>query len=161
MEEPTRVLFVCLGNIVRSPLAEGLFRWHAAQRGLANRFQVDSAGTSSYHIGERPDSRMRRTAAERGLEYDGRARQIRQSDLREFDLILAMDHHNLYVLQEMSRGSDAQTEIRLMREFDPQSAGDLDVPDPFYKGQGGFDETYDIVERSVHGLLNSLTQSEN
>lgn len=161
MTPPTRVLFVCLGNIVRSPLAEGLFREQASQRGLADHFEVDSAGTSSYHIGERPDSRMRRTAAERGLEYDGRSRQVRESDLEEFDLIIAMDRQNLRNLQGLARRSGAKEKIRLMREFDPQADGDLDVPDPYYGGQSGFESTYEIVERSIDALLDSLAQDQD
>lgn len=158
MSSPTRILFVCLGNIVRSPLAEGLFRQRAAERGLAEQFQVDSAGTSGYHVGERPDSRMRRTAAERGLEYDGRSRQVRQSDLEEFDLIIAMDRQNLRNLRELARGSEWTDRIRLMREFDPQADGDHDVPDPYYGGQTGFETTYDIIDRSVTSLLDSLSR---
>lgn len=139
-------------------MAEGVFRQRAAERGLAERFEVDSAGTSGYHVGERPDSRMRRTAAERGLEYDGRSRQVRQSDIEEFDLIIAMDRQNLRNLHELARGSDGKDKIRLMRDFDPQADGDLDVPDPYYGGQTGFESTYDIIDRSVTSLLDSLSQ---
>lgn len=158
MNSPTRILFVCLGNIVRSPLAEGLFRQRAAERGLAEQYEIDSAGTSGYHVGERPDSRMRRTAAERGLEYDGRSRQVRQSDLEDFDLIIAMDRQNMRNLRELARGSDGADRIRLMREFDPQADGDHDVPDPYYGGQTGFETTYDIIDRSVTSLLDSLSR---
>lgn len=158
MSQPKMILFVCLGNIVRSPLAEGMFRHQAQERGLGDRFEVDSAGTSSYHIGERPDSRMRRTAAERGLDYDGRARQVRADDLEEFDLIIAMDRQNLHSLRQLADSRSTDSEIRLLREFDPQAGEDMDVPDPYYGGQSGFEQTYGIISRSVAGLLDALAQ---
>lgn len=154
-----RILFVCLGNIIRSPLAENLFRHLADQRGLADRFEVDSAGTSSYHIGESPDPRMRRTAAAHGLEYDGRGRQITSRDLEEFDWIIAMDEKNADAIRRMARGLDIESKLRLMRDFDPQAGHDRDVPDPYYGGHDGFENTFEIVERSVRSFLDSLDES--
>lgn len=156
MKEPKRILFVCLGNIVRSPLAENLFRHIAQQDGLDTQYFVDSAGTSTYHVGEPPDSRMRRTAAGYGLDYDGSARRFQINDFDRFDLIIAMDLHNRQNLMALARDPDDQRKIRLMREFDPKAAPDAEVPDPYYGGLDGFEKTYAIVERSVRGLLHEL-----
>ena len=156
MKKPKRILFVCLGNIVRSPLAENLFRHLAQQRELDSTYEVDSAGTSAYHIGDPPDARMRRTAAGYGLDYDGSARKIRTHDFDNFDLIVAMDLTNRENLIALARNKDDQEKIRLMREFDPQAPPEAEVPDPYYGGMDGFEKTYAIVERAVKGLLDSL-----
>lgn len=160
MSEPKDILFVCLGNIVRSPLAENLFRHAAEERGLDHQYAVDSAGTSAYHEGEAPDRRMRRTAQKYGLEYTGRSRQVSDADLRNFDLILAMDDSNARNLREMARDEEQAAKIRLMREFDPQAEGSPDVPDPYYGGMEGFENTYQLVKRSVEGLLDALERGE-
>lgn len=160
MSETKDILFVCLGNIVRSPLAENLFRDVAQERGLDDRYVVDSAGTSAYHVGEAPDRRMRRTAQKYGLEYSGRSRQVSDADLRNFDLIVAMDDSNARSLREMARDEQQQAKIRLMREFDPQAEGSHDVPDPYYGGMEGFENTYQLVKRSVEGLLDALERGE-
>lgn len=153
-----KILFVCLGNVVRSPLAENLFRQRARERGLADRYRADSAGTSSYHIGESPDRRMRETAAEHGLEYDGASRQVQPADLERFDLVIAMDHSNANALRSLSGDPQHQSKIRLLREFDPAADGHLEVPDPYYGGKEGFRRTYDIIDRSIVSLLDSLEQ---
>ena len=114
-----RICFVCLGNIVRSPLAENLFLRQVEQAGITDRFEVDSAGTGAWHIGEPPDSRMRRVAASHGLKYNGRARQIQPDDLQNFDLIIAMDRENQADLQRFFRSPEVDRKIRLLREFDP------------------------------------------
>ena len=154
------ILFVCLGNIVRSPLAENLFRHVAEERGLDDQYVVDSAGTSAYHVGEPPDRRMRQTAKKYGLEYTGRSRQVSDADLRNFDLIVAMDDSNARNLREMARDEEQAAKIRLMREFDPQAEGSPDVPDPYYGGMEGFENTYQLVKRSVEGLLDALERGE-
>jgi protein-tyrosine phosphatase len=156
MPPTKRLLFVCLGNIIRSPLAEHLFRQLQAEAGLDGRYEAESAGTAGWHQGEPPDARMRRTAAAHGLDYTGSARQIRREDLDRFDLILAMDHENQRDLRALAGSPEQRAKIRLLREFDPQNRGDLDVPDPWYDGQDGFERTYRIVERSVRGLLEAL-----
>lgn len=155
MTKPTRILFVCLGNIVRSPLAENMFRHLVEQAGLDAKYETDSAGTAAYHVGDPPDRRMRRVAAARGLEYNGRGRQVARQDFDEFDLLIAMDTNNYADL--MSRApAPAQAKIRLMREFDPQAGGERSVPDPYYGGIEGFEDVYDLIERSCRGLLDSL-----
>lgn len=153
-----RICFVCLGNIVRSPLAENMFRHLAEQAGVNDRYEVDSAGTSAWHVGESPDARMRRVAATHGLKYDGRARQLRAEDLEKFDLILAMDRENQAVLNRLARSEEQLEKIHLLREFDPEGGKRAAVPDPYYGGISGFEETYMIVERSVQGLLDALEE---
>ncbi len=160
MEKPKRILFVCLGNIIRSPLAENLFRHLSAERGLDHRYDVDSAGTSSWHAGERPDARMRRTAAAHGVEVSGRSRQVRREDFYDFDLILAMDPDNKADLLTMAPNPQARAKVRLLREFDPEGDPEAGVPDPYYGGPEGFERTYRIVERSVQGLLQALERGE-
>jgi protein-tyrosine phosphatase len=154
--EKKRICFVCLGNIVRSPLAENLFLHQAEQASVSDRFEVDSAGTGAWHIGEPPDSRMRRVAASHGLKYNGRARQIRLEDLENFDLIIAMDRENLADLQRMARSPEVEGKIRLLREFDPFGGPGTGVPDPYYGGIDGFEEVYQIVERSTKNLLDAI-----
>jgi protein-tyrosine phosphatase len=151
-----KICFVCLGNIVRSPLAEGLFIKQAAQAGVANQFMVDSAGTGDWHVGELPDVRMRRVAARRGLIYDHRARQFNRQDLDTFDLILAMDRDNRDNLLNLARTPEQQAKIHLLREFDSNGGPDVSVPDPFYGVLDDFDEVYLTIERSVSGLLAAL-----
>jgi len=153
---PLRVLFVCLGNICRSPLAEGVFQHLARSRGLESRLEVDSAGTGAWHVGERPDKRSRAVALKHGIELPGRARQVDEEDLRDFDLILAMDGDNLHQLRSMESATAETVEIRLLREFDPASDGDLAVPDPYYGGPDGFDTVFEMVHRSCEALLDEL-----
>ncbi len=160
MTNPTRICFVCLGNIVRSPLAENMFRYLAKQAGVEDNYEVDSAGTSSYHVGERPDRRMRRVAAEHGFQYDGRSRQFKRSDFAKFDWIIAMDTSNRADLKRLAPTGADQAKVRLMREFDPQGEPNAPVPDPYYGGIDGFEKVYQIVERSCRGLLDALEQGE-
>ncbi len=156
--QPKRILFVCLGNIVRSPLAEAMFAHLAQEAGLAEKYQVDSAGTASYHIGESPDERMRRVAASEGLVYDHRARQFSPEDFENFDLIVAMDEDNRADLLRQARTAEQRSKIRLLREFDAQADGDSSVPDPYYGGIDGFRDVYQIVERSCRALLDGLEE---
>lgn len=160
MTDANRILFVCLGNIIRSPLAENLFRHHAAARGLDGKYAVDSAGTSSYHVGEPPDRRMRDTAAAHGVEYSGRSRQMGPSDLDSFDLIIAMDDSNARSIESLARSPEHAAKLRMLREFDPQAEGNMDVPDPYYGGRKGFERTYQIVDRSIQRLLDALEQGQ-
>ncbi|HTQ67495.1 MAG TPA: low molecular weight protein-tyrosine-phosphatase [Solirubrobacteraceae bacterium] len=150
-----RLLFVCLGNICRSPTAEGVMRSLVQGEGLEDRIGLDSAGTGAWHIGSAPDRRARGAAAGRGIELAGRARQVRPEDFEDFDLILAMDRENERLLRGMARDEHQRAKVRLLREFDPASAaaGDLEVPDPYYADAGGFDEVLDQVQAACEGLL--------
>ncbi|HMK08904.1 MAG TPA: low molecular weight protein-tyrosine-phosphatase [Anaerolineales bacterium] len=156
--ETRRILFVCMGNIIRSPLAENLFRKQAEAAGLDGKYQVDSAGTGGWHAGESPDARMRRTAARHGLVYDGSARQVRLSDFDKFDLIVAMDSDNRTELQARARKPEHQRKIHLLRDFDRAAGRNASVPDPYFGGDEGFEETYQIVEAGVRGLLQALEE---
>lgn len=160
MSEITRICFVCLGNIVRSPLGENMFRHLAEQAGVGDQYEVDSAGTGSWHVGESPDRRMRQVAARRGFKYDGQARQFRQRDFDQFDLIIAMDTDNRANLRRLARNAADEAKIQLMRAFDPQGGPNATVPDPYYGGIDGFENVYDIVERSCQGLLAALESGQ-
>jgi len=159
-EKPTRILFVCLGNIIRSPLAENLFEHVANEAGLGNKYVVDSAGTADYHVGQAPDERMVRTAARRGFHYSGHGRQLEGRDLDEFDLIIPMDLENKADIERLALRPEQRAKIHLLREFDPDSDGAVAVPDPWYDGPRGFEHVYDIIERSVRGLLRGLEAGE-
>lgn len=159
-ERPLRILFVCLGNIIRSPLAEALFKKMAQERGIAHKYEVDSAGLGPWHVGEPADPRMRRVAAQHGLTYDDhRARLFRTTDLDHFDLILVMDRDNwARIMSVASHRPEYRAKIRLLREFDPEGGPNAEVPDPYYDGLEDFERVYRIVERSVAGLLDTLEQ---
>jgi protein-tyrosine phosphatase len=153
-----RILFVCMGNICRSPTAEGVMRSLLDEAGLAGAVEVESAGTGGWHAGEPPDQRAAEAAARRGVTLEGAARQVRAADFRDFDLLLAMDARNLRELQAMAPDAEARAKVRLLREFDPGSDGapDLDVPDPYYGGERGFEIVLDQVEAACRGLLREL-----
>ncbi len=153
----TSVMFFCLGNICRSPLAEALFRYHVRQRDLDDRFLIDSSGTSSYHIGEPPDPGSVRVARQRlDLDIsDQRAQQLSNDHLRRYDYLVAMDRSNLSNARRLSASPDAN--LLLFRDFEPQP--DLqgrDVPDPWGGGQDHFEEVYDIVYRCSQSLLDHI-----
>jgi protein-tyrosine phosphatase len=157
-----RVLFVCLGNICRSPTAEAVMRGLVREAGLEGEIDVESAGTGSWHVGDPPDPRSAQAAARRGVEMTGTARQVRAADFGEFDLVLAMDRANRDALHDLAPDEDARARVRLLREFDPASAasGDLDVPDPYFGGTGGFDHVLDLVEAACRGLLDELRSGD-
>jgi protein-tyrosine phosphatase len=155
---PTRLLFVCLGNICRSPTAEGVMRALVEREGLSASVELDSAGTGSWHVGSSPDARAAQAASARGVTLEGRARQIREEDFADFDLLLAMDRENLRNLQRMAPGEQERAKVRLLREFDPASERDLDVPDPYYSAAGGFEEVFDLVLAASEGLLEHIRQ---
>src|SRR5690554_2228371 len=153
----TAVLFVCLGNICRSPLAAAGFRKQVREAGLEDRFDVDSAGTSSYHEGDGPDARTVHVARARGVEMTGRARQVRREDAERFDYIVAMDESNLRDGEQLVAAAGVHSpQVVRLREFDPEANGDLDVPDPYYGGPRGFEDVHDIVERSCAALLEHI-----
>lgn len=155
-----RILFVCLGNIVRSPLAANLFLRLAEQAGVSEKYTVDSAGTGTWHIGEGPDARMRHVAARRGLQYTHTARQFKRQDFDRFDLIIPMDRDNRDDLLRLARSDADRAIIHLMRAFDPQGGAHAEVPDPFYGGPEGFEQVYQIIERSCKGLLQALEEEK-
>jgi low molecular weight protein-tyrosine phosphatase len=152
-----RILFVCLGNICRSPTAEGVFRAIAARDAPELAIEVDSAGTAGYHIGEPPDARTRQAALRRGYDLSAlRARIVEPRDFENFDLILAMDRENLNVLRHRAP-VHAHERVRLFLEFAPDATV-TEVPDPYYGGPNGFEEVLDLVEAATHGLLQHLRQ---
>jgi protein-tyrosine phosphatase len=150
-----RILFVCLGNICRSPTAEAVLRELAAREAPELMLEVDSAGTAAYHVGQPPDPRTRAAAARRGYDLSAlRARTIESADFERFDLILAMDRENLQNLRRRAP-SDTHERLRLFLEFLPAAAPE-DVPDPYYGGPNGFEEVLDLVEAATRGLLADL-----
>lgn len=159
MADPVRLCFVCLGNICRSPTAEGVMRHLVAKAGLTERIEVDSAGTAGWHEGDHPDRRTRAEAQRRGIDLSGlRGRQFGADDFARFDLVLAMDHDNLVDLASLAPDDDARASIELLRAFDPaaDSDADLAVPDPYYGGADGFAAVFDMVDRACRGLLDHV-----
>lgn len=161
MADRTSVLFVCMGNICRSPLAEGLFLHLAAERGVADRFRVDSAGTGGWHVGNPADPRARAVAQHHGVHLPSRARQVTPEDWhdeRGYDHIIAMDLENL---EHLRRAGAPEGRVRLLRSFDPALAGKPDhhheVPDPYYGEHDGFHEVFVMVRTACDGLLDELT----
>jgi protein-tyrosine phosphatase len=150
------VLFVCLGNICRSPLAEGIFQHLVEENGASHRYRIDSAGTGAWHAGEPADPRSRDVAERNGIILRCTARQVREEDFHEFDLILAMDRSNLTDLESVRPAPEVRADLRLFREFDPEGNGDLEVPDPYYGGPDGFDRVFEMVLRSCQALLEEL-----
>lgn len=149
------VLFVCMGNICRSPTAEGVFRHRVEGAGLASLIRIDSAGTHAYHQGEAPDRRAQAAAERRGISMAGqRARRVRDDDFERFDLIVAMDRLNLETLKDRA-DAEFHERIRLMLEFS-SGASLEDVPDPYYGGAAGFERVLDLVEDAAEGLLQHL-----
>lgn len=157
-----RILFVCLGNICRSPTAEATMRALVREAGLQDEIEIDSAGTGSWHVGEAPDRRAVSAARKRGLALEGAAREVSARDFEDFDLILAMDSANLRALRRIAPSEAARSKARLLREFDPDSGADdlhgRDVPDPYYGAAGGFEEVLDLVDAACRGLLEAVRQ---
>ena len=153
-----KVLFVCLGNICRSPAAEGVFLHLLNERGLADRFVVDSAGTGSWHAGNPADRRMQAAASRRGIQLPSRARQISLDDLSTFDLVLTMDDDNLLAVQALAKeaGSRATASIKPMLSFS-RSFSKTEVPDPYYGGESGFEHVLDLLEDACGNLLDELS----
>ena len=153
-----KILFVCTGNICRSPLAHAVFAQIVEQDGIGLQFLLESAGTHGYHIGEDADPRMRETAARHGYAFSHPARQVRASDLEEYDLIFAMDRGHYRHLRAMTTDDSQLAKIRMYRDFDPEGSGD--VPDPYYGGQRGFEEVFDMVLRTSRSILEALQNYE-
>lgn len=158
MKQQTGVLFLCLGNICRSPLAEGVFIHLATQRGVIDRFRVDSAGTGGWHAGDRPDPRSIAVASKHGVDLPGRARKLDGSaDGERFDLVIAMDQQN--AADAISAGVPGDR-VRLMRSFDASAEDGAEVPDPYYGGGRGFDDVYEMLVRACDGLLDELVAAD-
>lgn len=155
-----RVLFVCAGNICRSPLAEGVFLNLVAQHDLAHHFEIDSAGTGAWHTGERPDPRSLAVAREHGIELPGAARQVKAEDFETFDNILCMDLANHSDLIRIAP-AEHHHKIRLVREWDATAKPKAEVPDPYYGAESGFENVYQMLVRACDGLLNSLRMENN
>lgn len=167
MAEPYRICFVCLGNICRSPTAEGVMQALVDEAGLAGRIEVDSAGTGAWHIGDPPDTRAAAEARRRGVDLTSRGRQVSPSDFFTFDLLVAMDHRNRGDLHDLAPDPALRDKVVLLRSFDPDSVERaerhghpesdlLAVPDPYYGGDSGFADVYDIVEAGCRGLLDHV-----
>jgi protein-tyrosine phosphatase len=148
-----RLCFVCLGNICRSPTAEGVMAHLVAQADLSREVEVDSAGTAAYHVGERPDRRTIATAKLHGVELPSRARQFTREDFARFDMVLAMDTHNRDDLLRLAPDRAARDKVLLLRDFEAGAEPESSVPDPYYGEQEGFEEVFAICQRACAGLL--------
>ena len=155
MAQPTRILFVCLGNICRSPTGEAVMRGLVAEAGLEDEIEVESAGTGHWHLGHPPDPRSVDAAAARGVELTGTARQVTAADFEAFDMLVAMDRSNRDDLLALAPDGEARSRVRLLRES--ADGAELDVPDPYYGGEGGFAEVVEIVERNCAALLQAIS----
>ena len=156
MSKVVKISFVCLGNICRSPLAQGVFQDLVNREKINQKIFVSSAGTGNWHIGNLPDERMRQTAQSKGIQLESRAQQFQSKDFNRFNLVLAMDHSNLVRLSEIAPSTLPPDKLMLFRSFDPESNEDQDVPDPYYGGAKGFEEVYSIVKRTCPPLLDYI-----
>ena len=155
-----KLLFVCLGNICRSPAAEGVFLHLLEARGLSNQFLVDSAGTGGWHVGNPADRRMRTAAERRGIHLPSRARQIELADFGNFDRILTMDDDNLQAVRSLAGELGARSDLALVEPMTSHCRrfSDKEVPDPYYGGEQGFEHVLDLLEDACSGLLETLTR---
>lgn len=154
LEDTVSILFVCMGNICRSPTGEGVFQYYVDSKGYAEQIHIDSAGTIAYHEGERADARMREVAAKRGYQLLSLARKVTAEDLESFDLVVAMDTDNLIELESIAGGS--KQHIRLLGGFIEGNTNDHDapsVPDPYYGGVAGFEQVLDMIESACPMML--------
>ena len=153
-----RILFVCLGNICRSPTAEGVMRQKLREAGLGDDVDVESAGTGGWHVGHAPDERASAAAKLRGIALKSRAQRFETTHFEDFDLLLAMDRQNLEDMRSLAPHAEAEGRLRLLREYDPAAvaAGELEVPDPYYGGDQGFEDVLDMVERACDGLIEEV-----
>jgi protein-tyrosine phosphatase len=156
-----RVCFVCLGNICRSPTAEGVMRHLVEREGLAGSVEIDSAGTGAWHAGEQADERARAAALRRGFRLDSIARQVTRDDFDRFDYLIAMDRDNQMALERMAPEPEKRSKVRLLRSFDPSAPRGAAVPDPYYGGDRGFEEVLDICEAACRGLLEHIARERS
>ncbi len=155
-----RLLFVCLGNICRSPAAQGIFQATVDRHGMTDDFYIDSAGTYSGHRGDLPDRRMRRAASARGYELTHRARPVSSLDFEDFDLVIAMDDSNFSDLMHLAPSVEASRKIKRMADYFSDHSLDY-VPDPYYMGQDGFELVLDLLEDSCENLFASIVRAED
>ncbi|MCC6192375.1 MAG: low molecular weight phosphotyrosine protein phosphatase [Anaerolineales bacterium] len=160
----THISFVCSGNICRSPMAEGIFRHLVEAAGLGGDFEIESAGVGPWHVGEAADTRARQTARRHGIELDGVAQQITAQDFSRLDHVIALDRDVAAHLRGLASNAADRAKIRLLREYDPQAGSgwerDLDVPDPYYGGSGGFELAFQMIDRAARQLLAQLRVTE-
>lgn len=157
MDCPFRLLFVCMGNICRSPAAEGGMRALVESSGLNEHVTIRSAGTGGWHAGNLPDQRMRKAAQNRGYLLQSRARQVTSDDLRDYDLILVMDQQNRREIRPFDKAGEAAAKIRLFCEFCTVHVAD-EVPDPYYGGEQGFEHVLDLLEDGCRGVLQHIRE---
>ncbi|MEM9481146.1 MAG: low molecular weight protein-tyrosine-phosphatase [Verrucomicrobiota bacterium] len=157
-EKPYRILFVCMGNICRSPAGECVMRMMTESEGMGDEIECDSAGTIGYHAGNAPDARMRKAATARGIRIDGAARQVRESDFSDFDLILTMDEENFADVDQMRGRKGGRADVRRFCEFLTEH-DDSDVPDPYYGGDAGFEYVLDLLEDGCAELIRKFKET--
>lgn len=148
-----RLLFICLGNICRSPAAEGVMKAKVHAAKLDDQFYIDSAGIGDWHVGQLPDSRMRERGARRGYRFDSRARQIRQSDFADFDLLLVMDRENYRIITSKAPDEESRKKVRMLTDYLQEHKNTDIVPDPYYGDLSDFDYALDLIEDACEGLL--------
>ena len=153
-----KILFVCLGNICRSPAADGVMRKLVGQQGMDN-FVIDSAGIGSWHVGDLPDHRMRQCGQKRGYTFDHHARQVRSTDFQDFDLIAGMDEMNIRDLKDLAPDADALEKIVCLANFMTEHKGQKTIPDPYYGDEKDFEFALDLIEDACQGLLKWLTKN--
>jgi protein-tyrosine phosphatase len=151
-----RVCFVCLGNICRSPTAEGVFRHLVSEAGLSSAFEIDSAGTAGYHSGELPDPRARAAGKRAGVHVGGKARQFLAADFARFDHVIAMDAANAKDLRRIAASDEASAKIRLLRSYDPAAPENAPIPDPYYGEDQGFDDVLALCRTACQYLLEEI-----
>jgi protein-tyrosine phosphatase len=154
-----KVLFVCLGNICRSPLAEAIFKHKVRERGLEEQIFSDSCGTANYHIGDRPDPRTIANAEKNGVQIDHCGRQLSASDIAAFDYVLAMDSSNFMNIHRLVNDEKHKPKIQMMRDYDPKGKGD--VPDPYYGSEKNFQEVFEILDRTLDAFLDKLKKGKD
>lgn len=154
-----RILFVCLGNICRSPTAEAIFRHLLTNKSLESRYSCESAGTAAYHVGHSPDPRSRQAGEQRGYRFETRARQFTLEDFQDFDWIVAMDDSNLHNLRRLDKEGKYSSKLFRMVDF-LRTKKAAEIPDPYYGGEGGFENVLDLLEEACDGLLEQLEKTQ-
>ena len=155
-----KIMFVCLGNICRSPLAEAVLQKIVDENNQSKNFVIDSSGISGFHVGEDPDSRMQKVAESKGFQMTHRAKQLKRGDLEKFDLIFAMDEENYQGVLRLADSPELKKKVHMFREFDPQGSSGDSVPDPYYGGEEGFEEVFQIISRTSQNIFDKIMSKE-